>query len=176
MRIVKFIAIGIAVLAALLVGIGFLLPSAYDVSRSVEIKAPPEKVYALIADPREWKKWSVWNQRDPAMKITYSGPPAGPGAKWAWESKSEGTGEMTFLKAEANRSLEYRLAFKDFATTSDGALSLQPAGPGTRVTWRMTGDVGNHPVRRYFAALMDRMVGPDFESGLANLKALAEKS
>jgi uncharacterized protein YndB with AHSA1/START domain len=176
MRVVKYIVIGIAVLAVLLIGIGYLLPSAYDVSRSVEIKAAPEKVYAFIADPREWKKWSVWNQRDPAMKIVYSGPPAGPGAKWAWESKSEGTGEMTFLKAEANRSLEYRLAFKDFATTSDGALLLQPVGPGTRVTWRMTGDVGNHPVRRYFAALMDRMVGPDFENGLANLKALAEKS
>ena len=175
MRIVKFVAIGIAVLVALLVGVGFVLPSKYDVSRSVEIQAPPEKVYGFIADPREWKKWSVWNQRDPAMKITYSGPPAGPGAKWAWESKTEGTGAMEFTKAEANRTLEYRLSFPEFSTVSTGLLALQPAGAGTRVTWSMTGDVGGNPLKHYMSVLMDPMVGPDFAGGLANLKALAEK-
>lgn len=175
MRVVKFIAIAVVVLALAIVAIGFALPSGYNVSRSVEIKAPPEKVYAFIADPREWKKWTVWNQRDPAMRITYSGPPAGPGAKWAWESKTEGTGQMEFLKAEANRSLEYRLSFPDFGMLSTGALALQPAGAGTKVTWSTTGDVGGNPLKHYFAAMMDRMVGPDFEGGLANLKALAER-
>ena len=175
MKVVKRIVIGLVVLAVLFFGIGFLLPSKYNVARSTDIKAPAEKVYALMADPREWKRWTVWNQRDPAMKVTYAGAPSGTGAKWNWESKSEGVGEMEFTRAEPNRRIEYRLAFPEFGMISSGALTLLPSNGGTQVTWTTVGDVGANPINHYFAALMDRMVGPDFEGGLANLKALAEK-
>jgi uncharacterized protein YndB with AHSA1/START domain len=176
MKVVKWIAIVLGTLAVLFFGIGFMLPSKFNVSRAIEIKAPPERVFMLITDPREWKRWTVWNQRDPGMKITYSGPPAGPGAKWAWESKTEGTGNMEFTRAEANKRLEYRLSFPDFGMVSTGALTLLPsAGGGTELTWATVGDVGANPIKHYFAAFMDRMVGPDFEGGLRNLKALAEK-
>ena len=175
MKVVRIILLSLAVLFGLLFVIGFFLPSSYHVERSTRIKAPPEKIYALISDPRQWTKWTVWNERDPAMKITYSGPPSGQGAKWAWESKSEGEGSMEFTRAEPNKAIGYTLEFHEFGMKSSGALELAPAGGATRVTWTNRGDVGGNPLKHYFAAMMDRMVGPDFEKGLSNLKALAEK-
>ena len=175
MRIVKGILVGVAGLVCVILIVGVLLPSKYQVSRTTLVNAPADRVYALVASPREWTKWSVWNQRDPAMKIAYSGPPSGQGAKWAWESKSEGTGSMEFTAAEPRKRIEYVLSFPDVGMRSSGAMTLIPEGAGTRVTWAMAGDVGGNPLMRYFAALMDRMVGPDLEGGLANLKALAEK-
>ena len=175
MRIVKGILVGVAALVCVILIVGVLLPSKYQVTRTTVIGAPAERIYALIASPREWTKWSVWNRRDPGMKITYSGPETGKGAKWAWESKSEGTGSMEFTAAEPGKRIEYALAFPDFGTRSSGAMTLLPEGSGTRVTWTNVGDVGGNPLMRYFAAFMDRLVGPDFEGGLANLKALAEK-
>ena len=172
LKIVVFSVIGIALLAGI---IGFLMPSKYTVSRSIAINAPAEKVYALIRSPLDWPRWTVWNQRDPAMRITYSGPPSGAGARWSWESKTEGAGSMEFTAAEPNRRIEYSLVFPEFDMRSRGALTLLPEGNGTRVTWTAAGDTGANPYMHYFAALMDRMVGPDFEGGLANLKALAEK-
>jgi uncharacterized protein YndB with AHSA1/START domain len=172
LKIAVLSVVGIVLLAGI---VGFLMPSKYNVTRAVTIDAPPEKVYSFLASPRDWTRWSVWNQRDPAMKIVYSGPPSGQGAKWAWESKSEGTGSMEFTAAEPNKRIEYVLLFPEFDMRSRGALTLLPEGKGTQVTWTTAGDVGANPFMHYFAALMDRMVGPDFEAGLANLKALAEK-
>ena len=171
----KWTVIALVTLAVLLFAGGYALSPKFSVARSTTIAAPAEKVYALIADPREWKRWTVWNQRDPAMQISYSGPPSGAGAAWAWQSKSEGDGKMTFTAAEANRRLAYDLYFPDFGTTSAGALELTAAGTGTQVTWRMNGDMGSNPLFRWLALFGDRMVGPDFEAGLANLKGLAEK-
>ena len=173
--LLKWTVIALLTLVLLLFAGGYALSPKFSVTRSTTIAAPAEKVYALIADPREWKRWTVWNQRDPAMQISYSGPPSGTGAAWAWQSKSEGDGKMTFTAAEANRRLAYDLYFPDFGTTSAGALELAAAGAGTQVTWRMNGDMGSNPLFRWLALFGDRMVGPDFEVGLANLKALAEK-
>ena len=176
---VKFIqwtlaVVGIVALA--LVGVGLFLPSSYEVKRSATINAPAGKVYDLVADPREWKKWSVWTQRDPDMRVNYHGPPFGQGAKWSWVSDSEGSGSMEFVKVEPNRRIEYTLSFAELGMKSGGEFTFEPAGNATRVTWSNRGDVGPNPVKHYFAYLMDRMAGPDFEAGLANLKALAEKS
>ncbi len=154
---------------------GMLLSPKFTVQRSIEVNAPADKVYALVADPREWKRWSAWNQRDPAMQIEYSGPPSGAGAVWSWKSASQGDGRMSFTAAEPNQRLAYDLFFPDFGTTSTGELSLSPAGSGTKVTWVMNGDMGRNPVYRWFALFADKMVGKDFGEGLANLKTLAEK-
>ena len=83
---------------------------------------------------------------------------------------------MEFTAAEPNKLLDYRLLFKDFNTTSNGALKLEPEGAGTKVTWRFAGKAGRNPMMRYMGLMMDGMVGQDFEVGLANLKALAERS
>ena len=174
MKFVQWTLATIGALVLLIVAVGFLLPSAFSVQRSVEINATPKKVYDLVVEPKRWKDWSVWTRRDPDMRIIYSGPPFGMGAKWAWVSKSEGTGSMEFTRVEPDRSVEYLLIFPDFNMKSTGALRLEPNGNATRVTWTNTGDVGGNPLKHYLAIMMDRMVGPDFEAGLANLKALAE--
>lgn len=175
MKFIQWTLAVIGALALLLVGAGFFLPSGFTVQRSVEINAPPKKIYDLIVEPRRWKDWSVWTRRDPDMRITYSGPPFGMGAKWAWVSKSEGTGNMEFTRVEPDKAVEYSLSFPEYNMRSAGALRLEPSGSATRVTWTNSGDVGGNPLKHYLAAMMDRMVGPDFEGGLANLKALAEK-
>lgn len=175
LKALKWLLIMLAGLVLLAVAGGYALSPEFKAVRSVSIGAPAEKVYPMVADPREWKRWSVWNRRDPAMAITYSGPPSGPGAAWEWKSQSEGDGKMTFTAAEPNRRLAYDLYFPDFGTTSSGDLLLAPEGGGTRVTWTMNGSMGNNPLFRWFALFADKMVGADFEAGLANLKALAEK-
>jgi uncharacterized protein YndB with AHSA1/START domain len=176
MKIIKTLLIVLVVLVSALVAVGLMMPSSYRVERTTLINASTDKVYGLIADPREWKKWSVWNQRDPNMKITYSGTTSGAGAKWAWESKSEGSGSMTFIQAEPNRVIEYALAFPDMGMSSRGTLTLSGEGSGTKVSWTNEGDVGKNPLMHLFVPFMDGMVGPDFAAGLANLKALAEKA
>jgi len=175
MRILKRAVIFLVALVALLLVIGFFLPGSFRVVRSIDVAAPPEKVYALVADPRGWKQWSVWNQRDPQMAVVYSGPASGVGAKWEWKSKSEGDGAMTFTAAEPARRVAFDLYFPDFGTTSKGELVFVPAGNLTRVTWTMNGDMGKNPIAHWFALGADSMVGKDFESGLAGLKAAAEK-
>lgn len=175
LKVLKWVLVAIVVLVVGLYLGGFALSSEFRAVRSATIQAPADKVYALVADPREWKRWSVWNQRDPAMAITYSGPPSGAGTAWEWKSQSEGDGKMTFTAAEPGRRVAYDLYFPDFGTTSSGSLEFAHEGGGTKVTWIMNGNMGRNPLLRWMALFGDRMVGPDFEAGLANLKALAEK-
>jgi len=171
----KLLGLSVLGLALLLVLGGLLLSPKFTVSRSVDIAAPAEKIYPLIASPRQWKHWSVWNQRDPAMKIEYSGPESGAGAVWAWRSQSEGDGKMSFISAEAPKRVAYELYFPDFGTTSTGELRLDAQAGGTRVTWSMDGDMGKNPLFRWVALFADGMVGSDFAAGLAGLKLQAEK-
>ena len=175
MKYVQWAVVVLGTLLLIVVLVGVVLPSRYEVRRSVHIGAPPDKVYDLVVDTRRWKDWTVWNRRDPAMRVSYSGPPFGMGAKWSWESKTEGRGSMEFTHVEPNRRVDYKLAFPEFNMTSTGSLVLTPADGGTDVAWIHGGDTGTNPLKHYFAVFMDRMVGRDFEQGLANLKAVAEK-
>lgn len=176
MNILKWLGGLLLGLGALATVGGLLLSPIFAVSRGVFVNAPPEKVYALVADPRHWKDWSVWNRRDPAMVVSYSGAASGAGAVWAWKSASEGDGRMSFTAVEPGRKVAYDLYFPDFGTTSRGDLSFVPEGTGTKVTWTMNGDMGSNPLYRWVALFADGMVGKDFEAGLVNLKALAEGS
>jgi uncharacterized protein YndB with AHSA1/START domain len=165
---------GLAALVAVLLAVGFVLPAQFKVQRVAQIAAPAEKVYALIADPREWKRWGVWSQRDPAMKMDYSGAPSGAGAKWSWQSASEGNGAMEFTAAVPPERVAYLLTFPDMGMQSRGELRIAPGGNGVVVTWTNEGDMGGNPVNRWFGLFMDDLVGPDFQAGLANLKKIAE--
>lgn len=93
MRIVKRVLLTLVFVVVALAAIAYALPSHYRVVRTVDIDAPPSKIYPLVAEVRAWKQWSAWNQRDPNMEIVYAGPPSGVGAQWNWKSKSEGNGE-----------------------------------------------------------------------------------
>ena len=169
LKILKYL-VGLVVL---LVAVAFLLPSTYSAQRSMAINAPAEKVFPLIANQKEWKRWSVWNQRDPNMELSYSGPESAAGSKWAWKSKSEGNGGMEWSAVEANKRVGYILTMEGM-TPSTGDLFVVPEGAGTKVTWTMKGDAGMNPMFRWFGLFMDKMVGPDFDAGLKNLKKLAE--
>ncbi|HSV68850.1 MAG TPA: SRPBCC family protein [Methylibium sp.] len=170
------IAVALAIALTLLVGVGGLLVSPeFTVSRSTVVNAPPAAVYALLSSPRAWKDWTVWNRRDPAMQLSYSGPEQGAGAVWSWVSATEGTGRMTFTQAEPDRRLAYDLYFPDFDSNSTGELTLTVEGAATRVTWAMRGNAGPNPLMRWVSLFSDRLIGPDFEAGLANLKTLAER-
>jgi uncharacterized protein YndB with AHSA1/START domain len=173
MRIVWRVIAGLVGIVVLLAAIGFVLPARFKVQRSVEIAAPADKVYPLIAAPAEWKRWSIWNQRDPKMTIEYGGPTAGAGARWSWRSQSEGNGAMEFTEAVPNERIGYLLSFPDMGMQSRGVLMLAPAASGVRVTWTNEGEMVANPVNRWFGLFMDRLVGPDFDAGLANLKKLA---
>ena len=175
MRVLKWILLVTgALVVVFLVGAALITPT-YRVERSTTINAPPAKVYALIADPKAWTRWTVWNQREPDMKMAFSGAPSGQGAKWEWEGK-DGKGSMEFTGAVPDKSVTYRLGFVEMNMFSTGSLTLAPEGNGTRISWTNEGDMGRNPMMRWFAPFMDRMMGPDFEGGLANLKSMAEKS
>ena len=174
MRILLKILGGLAVLVLLLVLVAFVLPRQYRVERSVVINAKPEAVLAQVADLSAWKNWGAWQERDPQMKLSYSTPSTGVGAWSAWESKSEGNGKMTFTEVTSSK-LAYQLEFVDFGMKSTGVLELQPQTNGVRVVWSDAGDLGMNPMSRWFGLFLDKMIGPDFERGLANLKKLAEK-
>ena len=176
MRIIRNILLSLVVLCIALVAIAYALPSHYRVARSIDIDAPPSKIYPLVAETRAWKQWSAWNQRDPNMEIVYAGPPSGAGAQWKWKSKHEGDGEMTFTAAEPDRRLDYSLYFPDFDGRAAGVIAFEPLSPTTtRVTWSNEGELGNNPMMRWMGLAMNRMVGNDFAIGLANLKAVATR-
>jgi len=175
MRWLKFALVAVVLLMVAVVAVGYALPAEYKVERTIVINAPPERIYPLVAAPRRWMQWSIWTRRDPQMTVSYFGPETGAGAGWRWDSKTEGRGEMTFTAADPARGLTYKLYFPDFESTSTGDFLLTPDASGTRIIWNNSGSVGSNPLRHYMAVAMDRLVGPDFEAGLANLKVLAEK-
>jgi uncharacterized protein YndB with AHSA1/START domain len=176
MKTLKIVAVVIAALVVLFLLVGLLLPREFKVQREIVIKAPRIPVYHMVSAPTNWPKWGVWNKRDPGMQMTFSGAGAGAGAKWEWTSKTEGNGVMEFTAADSPRRVVYRLSFADWGMVSTGELVLDNVNENvTKVTWTNQGDLGGNPVFRYFGLFMDRMVGPDFEAGLAALKVLVEK-
>lgn len=175
MKILKWILITLISLFILLVITALFLPNHYEMSRGILINASAEKIYPYVASPKEWPLWSIWNQRDPHMQITYSGPISGNGAAWEWKSESQGNGGMKFGQAVNNQSIQYELHFEGMGKPSTGAITLTPNGSSTMVTWSMKGTSDENLMMKLMGPLMDKMVGPDFEAGLQNLKKLSEK-
>lgn len=175
MKILKWLLVVVLVLVLVLLVGGLMLPRSFTVERSVVVSAPVADVYAQVAAPRAWKAWSVWNRRDPAMQITYSGPAEGTGATWAWKSASEGDGRMTMTAAQPPNRVGYALYFPDFDSTSTGSFTFTPEDGATRVVWQMQGDMGANPLYHWMPLLMRGTMERDFDAGLANLKALVEQ-
>lgn len=174
MKIILVFVRWIVVLAVLAVLIAFVLPRRYRVERSTTIAAQPELVFAKVGDLKLWPTWSVWHERDPGMKVNFSEPSGGVGAWTTWESKSEGNGKMTFTAIEPAKRVAYTLEFVDMHMVSTGSLALQPENGGVRVLWVSEGELGMNPIMRWMGLLFDRLIGRDFESGLAKLKRISE--
>ena len=152
-------------------------PDSFRIERSASIKAPPDKVHALINNFDAWANWSPWEKKDPAMKRTRSGPPQGVGSVYAWEGNNKvGQGRMEIAESTAPQLVRIKLDFMaPFAASNTAEFTLKPQGDGTQVTWAMYGPSPYMSKLMSLAFNMEAMVGPDFEVGLASLKALAEK-
>ena len=173
----KTILITIVVLIAGVLIYAATRPDSFRVQRSTILNAPPEKIAPLIGDFHHWEAWSPWEKLDPAMQKTYSGAPAGKGAVYEWSGNSKaGAGRMEILDASSSK-VSIRLDFlKPFEAhnLTDFTLDPQPGG-GTRVNWDMHGPMPYLSKVMCLFVSMDKLVGKDFEQGLANLKTVAEK-
>jgi Polyketide cyclase / dehydrase and lipid transport len=149
----------------------------YSVERSITVNAPAPRVRALVDDFHSWTAWSPWEDLDPALQRTYTGPEQGVGAHYAWSgNRKAGSGSMEITGSSPER-IDITVAFlKPFKATNLTSLSFEPSGSGTEVRWVMTGEQkGLMAVFGKFMS-MDKMIGPDFEKGLARLKAVAEEA
>jgi len=175
-EIILFIAVVLAIAIAIVLILAMAKPDRFRVERAAAIKAPPEKIFALIDDFHQWRSWSPWEDRDPAMKRTYEGAERGKGAVYAWNgNKNVGAGRMEILTAAAPSTIVIKLDFiRPFEGHNTAEFTMQPQGGATNVIWAMHGPAPlMHKVMQVFMN-MDRMIGKDFETGLANLKTAAE--
>jgi hypothetical protein len=149
--------------------------SHFDIARSTTIQALPTRVHALVNDFHEWPAWSPWEDVDPALQRTYSGPDSGVGAHYAWSgNRKAGSGSMEITSSTPDE-IDLRLSFlKPWKATNDVTFTLVPAGDDTEVTWRMTGEQKGAAAVFGKVFNMDKLLGKDFEKGLARLKAAAE--
>lgn len=173
----KKILITIVVLVALVLAYAATRPDTFSVQRSATIKAPPDKVYALINDFHRWGEWSPWEKLDPAMKRTFSGTPAGVGTIYEWNGNDKvGAGRMEITGAAPASKVDIKLDFiKPFEGHNVTEFTLTPQGDSTQVNWNMHGPAPFITKLMSVFVSMDAMIGKDFETGLANMKAAAEK-
>ncbi|CAN7629237.1 MULTISPECIES: SRPBCC family protein [Duganella] len=173
----KKIAIGVVVLILIVLGLAAMQPDSFRVQRSIAIKAAPEKIQPLISDFHNWPAWSPWEKLDPAMKRTYSGAPKDQGAVYAWEGDDKvGAGRMEITGLAQPTKVDIKLDFlKPFESHCLTEFALEPKGELTTVTWTMSGPSNFMTKLMGLAVSMDKMIGKDFETGLANMKAVAEK-
>jgi uncharacterized protein YndB with AHSA1/START domain len=173
------IKIILAVLAVLVVGflvVVSLRPSEFRVSRSTTVAAPPEAVFAQVNDFHKWASWNPWGKIDPAMKQTYEGAAAGTGAAYTWIGNNQvGEGRMTIIESRPGELIRIRMDFlKPFKATNTAEFTFKPQGDQTFVTWSMYGK--NNFIAKAIGLFMDcdKMIGDQFEKGLADMKAVAQ--
>jgi len=172
----KKIVLVFAILIAAVLVFAATKPNTFRVQRTATIKAPPEKIYAMLADFHQWATWSPWEKMDPNMKRTFSGAPTGQGAAYAWEGNSKvGQGRMEILESTPPAKVSVKLDFiKPMAGHDTAEFTLHPQGDSTSVTWAMYGPSPYlHKVMGVFFNF-DKLIGKDFEQGLANLKRATE--
>src|ERR1700720_4181410 len=180
-EIIAIIAVVLAIVIAIVLILAAPKPNTFSVQRATTVKAPPERIFPLINDFHQWGSWSPYENKDPAMKRSFSGAADGRGAVYGWEgNKNVGSGRMEILDASKPSKIVIKL---DFFTPFEGhntaEFTMLPQGDATNlttnVTWLMHGPSRFIGKIMHVFINMDRMVGKDFESGLANLKRLTEK-
>jgi uncharacterized protein YndB with AHSA1/START domain len=178
MKIVRVILIVLLLAVVAVLGLAATKPDHYHVERSATMSAPPAAVFAQLNDFHHWEAWSPWEKIDPAMKRTFDGPASGKDQSYAWVGNDKvGEGKMTITASEPDTHLGIRLDFiKPWTETCEVDFAVAPEAEGTKVTWGMN---GNHTyVSKIFCVFMDmdKMIGNDFEKGLAQLKTVTESA
>ena len=173
----KIILIVVVVLVIALLAFAATKPDSFQVQRTASVKAPPEKIFPLIDDFQNWGSWSPYENKDPAMKRTRSGPTSGKGAVYEWDGdKNVGNGRMEITESSPASKIVIQLDFlKPFEAHNIAEFTLEPQGDTTKVTWAMHGPAPFISKLMQVFINFDNMIGKDFEAGLANLKAVAEK-
>ena len=174
----KIIALIVIVLIVAILAIAATKPGTIDVQRSASISAPPDKIFPLINDFHKWGTWSPWEKKDPDMKRTFSGTPAGKGSVYEWDGNSQvGKGRMEITDTQPPSKVTIQLDFlKPFEGHNVAEFTVSPqGGSNSNVIWTMRGPANFLTKVMSVFVSMDSMIGPDFEAGLANLKAAAEK-
>ena len=170
------VLIALAVIVIVFVVIVAMRPSEYRVARTTTIAAPAPAVFAQVNDFHKWNAWNPWAKMDPAMKQTYEGAPAGTGAVYTWTGNRQvGEGRMTLTESRPPDLIRINLEFlKPFAATSTAEFTFRPEGQRTAVTWSMVGNLNFVAKVIHLFVGMDRMIGANFEKGLADMKSVAE--
>jgi uncharacterized protein YndB with AHSA1/START domain len=174
---IKIIGIVAVVLVAGILIFAATRPDSFRIERSASIKAPPEKIFALVNDLHLWTGWSPWEKMDPALKRTYGGAASGKGAQYGWEGNSKvGSGSMEIVESVPASRIGIKLDFmKPFEAHNVTEFKFERAGDMTTVTWAMSGPSPYLSKVMGLVFSMESMVGGQFETGLANLKSVAEK-
>ena len=176
-EIIAVIAVVLAIAIAIVLILAATKPNTFSVQRATTVKAPPEAIFPLINDFHQWRTWSPYETKDPAMKRSFSGAASGKGAVYGWEgNKNVGSGRMEVLDTSMPSKIVIKL---DFFTPFEGhntaEFTMLPQGDATNITWLMHGPAPFMSKVMQVFMNMDRMIGKDFEAGLANLKRLTEK-
>jgi len=171
----KIVAAIVTVLVVFVVLVA-VQPAEFRIERSITISAPQSVVFSLVNDLHSFNEWNPWAKKDPAMEQSYEGPAAGPGAIYRWSGNADvGAGSMTITESHANEGVELELAFrKPMRATNAVEFTFRPNGEQTVVTWSMSGEKDMTAKAIHLVMDMDKMVGGDFERGLADMKSLAE--
>lgn len=178
LEIALYVLLGIAVLVAAVIAYAATRPDTFRVARSIRIAVAPEAIFPFLDDFRKSQLWSPYETKDPDMKRTLSGPESGPGARYDWDGdKNVGKGSLVITDSVAPSRVAIDLSMvSPMRVNNHVAYTLEPEGDGaTRVTWSMEGRAPLIAKVLHLFCNMDRMVGADFETGLQNLKALAER-
>ena len=172
----KFILIGLAVIIIALAVVVATQPDDFRVTRSSTVSAPAAAVFAQVNELHKWEAWNPWQKKDPAMKLTFAGPSAGPGASYSWAGNNEvGEGRLTITESRPGELVRLKLEFmKPFAATNTADFTFKPEGDKTAVTWSMEGKNNYLAKALHLVMNMDKMVGGEFEKGLADMKVAAE--
>ena len=172
----KFILIGLAVIIVVVAVVVAMQPDDFRVTRSTTVSAPAAVVFAQVNDLQKWEAWNPWQKKDPAMKLIFSGPPAGPGASYSWAGNNEvGEGRLTITESRPGELVRLKLEFmKPFAATNTAEFTFKPEGERTNVTWAMQGNNNFFAKALHLVMNMDKMVGGEFEKGLVDMKAAVE--
>ena len=172
----RIILIALGFIVVVLVVVVALQPADFRVARSATMSAPATVVFSQVNDLHKWEAWNPWQKKDPAMKLTFAGAPAGPGASYAWAGNNEvGEGRLTITESRPNDLVLIKLEFlKPFTATNTATFTFKPAGNQTAVTWSMEGRKNFLAKALHLVMNMDKMVGGEFEKGLADMKAVVE--
>lgn len=177
MKALKWIGLSLLALIVLVILVSLFLPSKVNVERSIVINTTADVPFDLINDLKKWEGWSPWHGIDPKAVWEFSENAVGADAWYTWKSEhpNVGNGKLTITESKPHELIVTKLEFEDMSP-SIARYIFTKEGEGTKVTWTLESDMGMNPIGKIFGLFMDKMIGPDYEKGLAGLKKLSESA